>query len=110
MQEYLKLGPHMRTILIAAIITITAPSLAHAYCSQPSAPYCATQYDSFDDESDFDRCKREMESYQSDVERYMSCRNDEAQTAIDEANSDNEKARSEYSDAVSSFNRRAGGY
>lgn len=100
----------MRITSITVIITIVVPSLAHAYCLQPSAPYCATQYGSFSDESDFDRCKREMESYQSDVERYMSCRNDEAQNAIDEANSDNQKARSEYSDAVSSFNRRAGGY
>lgn len=98
----------MRYVL--ASLLFFSPSASFAYCSEPSAPYCATSFGSFDDEDDFDRCKREMESYQSDVERYMSCRNDEAQEAIDEANSDNQKARTEYSNAVDSFNRRASSY
>lgn len=99
----------MRQYLLASLL-LCSPAPALAFCSEPSAPYCATSFGSFDDQDDFDRCKSEMESYQSDVERYLSCRNDEAQEAIDEANSDNEKARSEYSNAVDSFNRRARGY
>ena len=110
MQEYCRLGPHMRTTLFAVFISIVVPSLAHAYCSEPSAPSCATRFGAFDDEWEFDRCKRDMESYKSDVESYMSCRNDEAQQAINEANRDNERAGASYSDAVSSFNRRARGY
>ena len=99
----------MRRYLLA-LAMICSPSTSHAYCSEPSAPYCATSYGSFDDEYDFESCKREMENYKDEVERYISCRNDEAQEAIDEANIDNRKASSAYSEAVDSFNRRAGGY
>lgn len=99
----------MRRYLLA-LAMICSPSTSHAYCSEPSAPYCATSFGSFDDEDDFDNCKREMESYKYEVESYISCRNDEAQEAIDEANASNRKASSEYSNAVDSFNRRAGGY
>lgn len=98
----------MRYLL--ASLLLFSPSVSYAYCSEPSAPYCATSFGSFDDEDEYDRCKREMGSYRSDVERYMSCRNDEAQEAVDEANSDNSKARTEYSNAVDSFNRRANSY
>lgn len=94
----------MRYLL--ASLLLFSPSVSYAYCSEPSAPYCATSFGSFDDEDEYDRCKREMGSYRSDVERYMSCRNDEAQ----EASSDNSKARTEYSNAVDGFNRRANSY
>ncbi|AZO63335.1 MAG: hypothetical protein E5Y51_21510 [Mesorhizobium sp.] len=77
-------------------------SLALAfYCTKPSAPSCAERYGSFDDEYEFDRCKREMEDFKSEVERFIDCNNQQAR-------SDNEESISDYKDAVESFNRRAG--
>jgi hypothetical protein len=76
---------------------LTQPS--HASCSKPDAPFCATSYGKFDDQYDFDNCKSEMESYQGDVESFLSCQKRESQQAIDD-----------YNEAVESFNRRARGY
>lgn len=92
---------------ILALAALTASDHAFAYCSKPSAPSCATRYGAFDDQWEFDRCKREIESFKDETESFMSCNNDEAQAAISNANSENQSASSEYSDAVSSFNRRA---
>lgn len=89
--------------VLIGLIGVGMSDPALAYCSEPSAPYCATGYGGFGDEWEFERCKREMESYQSDVESYLSCRQDEIDTASREA----ANALSEYNDAVESFNRRA---
>lgn len=96
-------------ILLSATVALLAsqPVAAYAYCSEPSAPYCSSQYGSFNDQWDFDRCKSEMESYQSDVEQFLSCNNRLAEEAIDDARRKNNDASSAYSDAVDSFNRRA---
>lgn len=98
----------MRAVLAICItIVLCSGSPAFAFCSKPSAPYCASSYSDFSDQWEFDSCKREMENYQDDVQRYMNCRNDEAQTAVEEAREDNNRALNEYNDAVSSFNSRA---
>ena len=79
-----------------AVATVAMVSSVFAYCSKPDAPSCATRYGAFDDQDDFDRCKREMASYKDEVESYLSC-----------LNRDGNSAKSDYSDAVDSFNRRA---
>ena len=57
----------MRTAaVLAALIVILASPAARA-CYEPTAPYCATKYGAFDDQDEFDRCKREMNSYKSDA-------------------------------------------
>jgi len=48
--------------------------------------------------TEFRRCKREMEHYRDDVDRYVSC-----------LRNDREQAVRDYNDAVESFNRRARG-
>ncbi|MBB2678696.1 UNVERIFIED_ORG: hypothetical protein M2312_002199 [Rhizobium esperanzae] len=96
------------TALLSAVTTLCF-SEAFAYCSEPSAPSCASSFGGFDDEWEFDRCKREMESYKDDVERFIGCNNDEAEAALRKARDDNESATSEYNDAVETFNRRARG-
>ncbi len=97
---------------------------AQAYCMQPSAPYCATSYGEFSDQSEFDNCKSDLLRFQSDVESFVSCKQrevDEANRAAEQAASEAEdvsrQARSEvdqltsaYNDAVRSFNARADGY
>jgi hypothetical protein len=90
----------MRAALMALpmLVLTSAATPANAYCSSPSAPSCAAQYGAFDDQDDFDRCKRQMSSYQSEAQDYLSCVRRETDSAIEEYNS-----------AVDSFNRRARG-
>jgi hypothetical protein len=71
---------------------------AEAYCSKPDAPYCATRSGRFDDQDDFDRCRRQMQYYQSEVESFLSC-----------LRNDSDEVLREHNDAVSSFNRRTRG-
>jgi hypothetical protein len=91
----------LATLMVLMLSLATGP--AAAYCSKPSAPSCATRYGSFDDEYEFDRCKREMEYYESEVESYLSCQTHEAE----QIRSDNQSTINDYDDAVQSFNRRA---
>jgi hypothetical protein len=84
-------------------------SMALGYCSEPSAPFCATRYGEFDDEYDFDSCRRDMENYASEVEEYIACLQREVDDVVAEAQRESESALSEYNDAVDSFNRRARG-
>ncbi|MEQ8267383.1 MAG: hypothetical protein RH982_09315 [Parvibaculum sp.] len=60
----------------------------------------------FEDEWEYDSCVREMESYRNDVESYVSCNNDEAEAAVQEAEDNNRQALDEYENAVAGFNRR----
>lgn len=86
----------LRLIAFAlALVAFSTPSQAY-YCSKPSAPYCASSFSDFADEYDFNRCKREMESYKDDVNSYLDCLKREADNTIQEYNS-----------SVESFNRRA---
>ncbi|RWN98692.1 hypothetical protein [Mesorhizobium sp.] len=94
-------------MIVLAMASGTGVSPALAYCSEPSAPYCATSYGSFNEQYEFESCKQEMESYQSEVEDFLSCNNREAQDAIDTAKRANDNAISEYDNAVQSFNSRA---
>lgn len=93
----------MRRLLIVLGAVVATAGPATAYCSEPSAPSCATRYGSFDDQYEFDRCRREMTSYQSDVEQFVECQNSEIRKARDAS----EEAVREYKSTVDSFNRRA---
>ena len=97
----------MRLCIAVVLMATALPSKVLAFCYEPSVPYCAERYGQFDDEWEFNSCKNDMESYKSDVERYLSCRNSEAQEAIDDAKRDNDDAISKYNDAIESFNQRA---
>jgi hypothetical protein len=88
---------HCALLAVAVLVLSSNGALA---CSEPYAPSCATRSGSFDDEDEFERCKRDMEGYRDEVESYVSCVQDEAQSQIGDATS-------EFSDAVQSFNRRA---
>jgi hypothetical protein len=87
-----------RSLLVGVLIMVSGSTIVAAYCSKPDAPYCATRYGPFSDQYDFDRCKREMQSYQDDLDSYLSC-----------LRRDSEQAIRDYNEAVASFNRRARG-
>lgn len=99
----------IKAFLTAALLLPATAGSAYAYCYEPSAPYCATQYGEFSDESDFDSCRRKMGYYADEVDTYTSCRTDEANEAVQDAKQDSEDALSTFNDAVRSFNRRADG-
>jgi hypothetical protein len=62
----------IRAILVGGLLALIATN-AGAYCSKPDAPTCSSRYGAFDDEYDFTRCRRQMESYRSDVESFLDC-------------------------------------
>ncbi|MBK1866388.1 hypothetical protein [Taklimakanibacter albus] len=98
----------MRLIVLILVLLFQGVGSAIAFCSKPSAPYCAERYDAFADEYEFRSCRSEMDSYRSEIEDFTNCNNREAQEAIDKARRENEEALNEYNEAVSSFNNRAG--
>lgn len=77
-------------------IALILPATAHAYCSEPSKPYCVDGFNTFTDEFSFDSCVSDMQGYQRDVEDYVSCLQNAA-----------EEATSEYADTVERFNCKA---
>jgi hypothetical protein len=85
-------------VVIAGFVLCGATLSAFAYCSEPIAPSCATRYGAFDDQDDFERCKRQMSYFKSETESFLSCLQNDAETA-----------RSGYNNAVEAFNRRARG-
>jgi hypothetical protein len=84
----------LSALLMLALTSTVIP--ANAYCSAPESPSCAARHSTFDSQDDFDRCKRQMSTYKSEVEDYLSCTRRETDSAIEEYNS-----------TVDSFNRRA---
>lgn len=90
----------MRSKCLALLILSLSVTDGMAYCFEPSAPSCASGYGAFNDEWDFNQCKRSMESYRDEVESYAECLNRDARSKIEDASSD-------YSDAVDDFNNRA---
>ena len=87
----------MSKYLVLAILIIGALiKPAWAFCSKPIAPYCARSYDKFDDQYEFNRCKREIEDYRSEIDDYLTCVKIQNQKAIDE-----------YNEMVENLNRRA---
>jgi hypothetical protein len=69
----------MRILAPLVFLAVVGPlDEALGYCSEPSAPFCATRYGSFDDQDDFERCKRQMASYRDDAESFLSCTRREA--------------------------------
>lgn len=95
--------PRCALAILAVMLLLTLASAANAFCSEPSAPACASRYGAFDDEWEFDRCKRNMADYKDEAENFIQCHAKEAEQARD-------KAVSEFNDAVQSFNRRARAY
>jgi hypothetical protein len=101
----------LRPVLLAAVISPALSLGVQAYCSAPTALYCATSYSDFSDQDEFNSCRREMEWYADEVNSYVACLQrdleDTIQSATDEARRDADSAISDYNDAVDSFNRRA---
>jgi hypothetical protein len=81
----------MGRLAVLAVAVIATTNLAYAYCAVPDAPSCATRYGAFDDQDDFERCRRRMTTFRDELESHLQC------------------VRDEYNQAVERFNRRARG-
>lgn len=57
-------------------------SRAFFYCNEPSEPSCVDGNGFFDDQSDFDNCKSEVESYINDVKEFSQCLIDANEAAL----------------------------
>ena len=101
----------MLKLVLAATLLGASTSAAFAYtsfsCSEPTAPYCAESFGSFDDQDDFDNCRRDMDSYRSEVNDFLSCLQDELSRITRDAKDSANEATDAYNRAVESFNRRA---
>jgi len=86
-------------LILGFALAFCAGESANAYCSAPSAPFCVQRYGPFDDDDAFQRCKREMESFQIETQSFLSCLKRDSDGAVEA-----------YNDVVASFNRRARGY
>ncbi|AMN41914.1 hypothetical protein RHPLAN_34820 [Rhodoplanes sp. Z2-YC6860] len=89
-------------LAIAGMFLIVGTLAAGAHCSTPTTPSCAEKSARLDDRWEFDRCRREMESYKSEIGIYGECVRGEARNQV-------ENAAREYNAAVESFNRRVRG-
>jgi hypothetical protein len=85
-------------VIVASLVVPLMISEAGAFCSKPSAPYCASGTGNFDDSYDFDRCKGEMDYYRTEVEDFLGCVKRESSEVVDE-----------YNDTIASFYRRVRG-
>jgi hypothetical protein len=85
-------------VALGAALSIIAARPSLADCYQPSSPPCAARYGAFEDQDDFEQCKRKMAQYKSEVELFLLC-----------VQNDTDLARSQYNSSVESFNRRARG-
>lgn len=102
---------------IAALIAI--PSAASAFCMAPSEPYCIRSFGTFDDEFSFDSCRREIDSYESDLSSFLDCQNRatqdagrkirDAQEEIDTAQRESQSALEDFNSAVAYWNCKAEG-
>jgi hypothetical protein len=85
-------------VLVAPLTLISSPSHASLFCSEPREPYCVDGSGYFDDESQFNSCKSEVEDYLRDVKEYSQCLAEEQNKAIEKSN-----------EIIEKFNCRAAG-
>lgn len=88
------------TIPVPAVLWLGTTS-AEAFnfvrrCEAPTEPSCITLFLTFEDEFSFNRCKNDVESYQREVEDFLSCQKRAANEVI-----------AAYNEAVEQFNCRA---
>ena len=89
-------------LAIAGIFLIVGTVAAGAHCSTPMAPLCAEKSTLLDNRWEFNSCRREMESYKSEIGIYGDCVRGEARNQV-------EGTIRNYNAAVESFNRRVRG-
>ena len=84
----------MRTLIAstfaALIVAVTLATPSRGYgitsiCIAPRPPYCTDTTRAFEDQMSFNSCKRDVEGYLSDVDRYVDCLRENQRNAISES-------------------------
>jgi hypothetical protein len=94
----------MRTAAsICFTVGVLISGAALADCTKPDTPACAVQSGGFATEADYDRCRKQMLAFKSEMEGHSSCareagRPQEGQTSAEELEA-----------TLAKFNRRARG-
>jgi hypothetical protein len=88
---------------ICVAVGVLISGLAHADCTKPDIPACAVQSGGFATEADYDRCRKQMLAFKSDMESHSLCaaaagRPQEGQASAEELEA-----------TLARFNRRARG-
>jgi hypothetical protein len=86
-------------------LALASGSAQASSCYEPDRPSCSSEYGKFNDQSDFDSCHSEMETYKSNVDDFLDCTNRE----VRELKRKSDDALDEYNEAVKAFNDRASG-
>lgn len=77
------------TVTAVALFSLVYAGDVNAMCFEPSSspPSCTQQYisDTFEDEWEFDSCKRELSRYISELEDWVICVQSEASDRAEEA-------------------------
>jgi hypothetical protein len=91
----------MKINSMAAGLVIALASHSAFACNEPASPACTSRHELFQDQEDYERCRRDMTSYNDEVERFVHCVRDDAEQKV-------KQAVDEYNSMVQGFNRRAG--
>lgn len=81
----------MKPVLVWACVALvlgshSATAQFYMYCTEPSEPFCITSFGTFDDQWSFDRCRRDVEMFLSEVDEYRDCLLRNSNEAVDHAN------------------------
>jgi|KBSMisStandDraft_5_1062788.scaffolds.fasta_scaffold114576_3 hypothetical protein len=86
---------------VAAGFLLAGP--AYAACSKPDIPACAVQGGAFPTAADYDRCRKQMLVYKSEMESHSSCARQAGQPQ------EGQTSEQELQATLATFNRRARG-
>ena len=63
----------MKPLLIVGVGLLAATE-ANAFCTEPPpSPICVAQSQPFQDQNEYNRCRRELEAYKIELEIFLSC-------------------------------------
>lgn len=110
--------------MYASLVPYLWASAGFAFCFEPSAPSCVSDYGPFSDQQEFDSCRSDLEDFERDTDSQIQCLQQALEDAIseaqeaarrsieeatDQAEAESGKAVDAYNTAVEEFNDRAGG-
>jgi hypothetical protein len=94
----------MRTAaFICVAVGVLISGTAHADCTKPDIPACAVQSGGFATEADYDRCRKQMLLFKSEMEAHSSCARGAGRPQEGQASAEELEA------TLAKFNRRARG-
>jgi hypothetical protein len=85
----------MKLFLILGFGVLAATD-ASGFCGEPPSPVCVTYHEPFRNQDEYNRCRRELEVYKTELEAFLSCLRSTANEAVQT-----------YMNALEDFKRRS---